>query len=175
MITPSTLERNKCLKLFQERFDAEDAGIELGDADAQECARNWECFKEAAKDGGLESQRTRMKLVKDIRSKLKEYSKKHPPAPGKADTSVGKALVLESTLACLGPPPARTFDAIHHAVTHYDEKSRKREPILEGYSSTLYTTNTDLVVLKQGEFEDRFTAFVQRYLPILFMVSRRRC
>lgn len=40
-----------------------------------------------------------------------------------------------------------------------------------GASAKLYTTDEDLVVLKQAEFEDRLTGFVQRYLPVFFMVS----
>lgn len=82
----------------------------------------------------------------------------------------GEALIYESTLASLGPPPARTFDAVHHAATRYDKKSKQQESIFDGHSARLYNTNTDLVVLKQPEYEDRLTGFVQRYLPIIFVV-----
>lgn len=78
--------------------------------------------------------------------------------------------MFESTLASLGPPPVRTFDAINRAATRYDESLKQREPIMIGTSVKLYSTNEDLVVLKQVEFEDRLTGFVQRYLPVLFMV-----
>jgi hypothetical protein len=35
---------------------------------------------------------------------------------------------------------------------------------------SLYETDDDLVLLKQPAYEDRVTTFVQRYLPILFLV-----
>jgi hypothetical protein len=84
--------------------------------------------------------------------------------------SIGKALIFESTLASFGPPPVRTFDAINHAATRYDKALKQREPIMIGTSAKLYTTNEDLVVLKQAELEDRLTGFVHRYLPVFFMV-----
>ena len=82
----------------------------------------------------------------------------------------GEALIYESTLASLGPPPARTFDAVHHAATHHDKISKQQESIFDGHSARLYSTNTDLVVLKKPEYEDRLTCFIQRYLHIIFLV-----
>jgi hypothetical protein len=79
--------------------------------------------------------------------------------------------MFESTLASLGPPPVRTFDAINHAATRYDKTLKQRDSIMIGSSAKLYTTNEDLVVLKRAEFEDRLTSFVQRYLPVFFIVS----
>lgn len=74
--------------------------------------------------------------------------------------------MFESTLASLGPPPVRIFDAINHDTTRYDKAPKQREPIMIGSSAKLYTTDEDLVVLKQPEFEDMLTSFVQRYLPV---------
>jgi hypothetical protein len=59
-----------------------------------------------------------------------------------------------------------------HATTRFNEDSKLNEPILGGYSAALYSQNEDLVMLKQPEHEDRLTAFVQRYLPVFFLVSR---
>jgi hypothetical protein len=46
--------------------------------------------------------------------------------------------------------------------------------VLAGHSATLYSSNDDLVLLKQPQHEDRLTAFVHTYLPVLFIVSRIR-
>lgn len=114
---------------------------------------------------------TRMKVVLDIRSTLKEYSRRfHFLCDYTTEARVGEALVLESTLAGLGPPPSRTYDAIHHAAFKRDTQLGNRESILHGYSANIYAENVDLVVLRQPDFEDRLTAWVQKYLPILFMV-----
>ncbi|KAF2023207.1 hypothetical protein EK21DRAFT_105440 [Setomelanomma holmii] len=79
-----------------------------------------------------------------------------------AKLGCGEALVLESTLASLGPPPVRIFDAVHHAATKYNKTLKQRDPILIGS------------ILKQAEFEDRLTGFVQRYLAVLFMLTMLR-
>jgi len=73
-------------------------------------------------------------------------------------------------MAQLGPPPIRTFDAVHHASTRYNKVADQRESIFGGYSAILYERNDDLVLLKQPAYEDRVTTFVQRYLPVLFLV-----
>jgi hypothetical protein len=63
---------------MQDRFDAEDQSIEFGDADAQECAKSWEFFRDAAEDANNTRQGSRMELMKQTRLKLKEYSKDDP-------------------------------------------------------------------------------------------------
>jgi hypothetical protein len=79
-------------------------------------------------------------------------------------------LLFESTLAILKPPPSRTFDAIYDKSRLFNETTKQWNPLLGGCSSTLYSTNDDLVLLKQPEHEDRLTAFVHKYLPVLFVV-----
>ena len=81
-------------------------------------------------------------------------------------------MLFESTLAVLKSPPSRTFDAIHHASKRFNKAAKRWDPVLGGYSATLYSTNDDLVLLKQPEHDDRLTAFVHKYLPVLFVVSR---
>jgi len=73
-------------------------------------------------------------------------------------------------MAQLGPPPIRTFDAVHHASTRFNKVANQRDPIFGGHSATLYEINHDLVLLKQPAHEDRVTTFVQQYLPVLFLV-----
>jgi hypothetical protein len=80
--------------------------------------------------------------------------------------------MFESSLAMLRAPPARTFDAIHHAFTRFNATANRKDPVLAGYSATLYSSNDDLVLLKQPQHEDRLTAFVHSYLPVLFVVSQ---
>lgn len=84
----------------------------------------------------------------------------------------GEALLLESKLAELDSPPVRTFDTLYHISTRYNKASKRREPVLGGHSATLYESENDLVLLRQPVYEDRVTMFVQRYLPILFLVRR---
>lgn len=62
------------LQTRQDEFDAEDQVLGLGNFHAKECAMNWESFRDAA-EADNEKQKERMKLVTDIRAKLKEYSK----------------------------------------------------------------------------------------------------
>ena len=87
-----------------------------------------------------------------------------------AENVEGKALLSESQMAQLGPPPIRTFDAVHHASTRFNKAANHRDLIFGGHSATLYERNDDLVLLKQPAHEDRVTTFVQQYLPVLFLV-----
>jgi hypothetical protein len=86
------------------------------------------------------------------------------------NVSSGEALLFESTLAVIKPPPKRTFDAIYHASTRFNETENRRDTIFSGCSAELYSTDDDLVLLKQPAYEDRLTLFVQRYLPVIFAV-----
>lgn len=84
---------------------------------------------------------------------------------------LGQALLFESTLAILRPPPPRTFDAIQHAFHRYDDQEDRYDPILGGFSAGFYSQRDKLVLLKQPIHEDRVTAFVQKYLAVLFTVG----
>jgi len=53
----------------------------------------------------------------------------------------------------------------------YNEREKRWDPILGGHSAELYSTNEDLVLLKQPTHEDRLTAFVHQYLAVFFAVS----
>ena len=79
-------------------------------------------------------------------------------------------MLFESTLAALGPPPNRTFDAINHKMTK-GKGNGEAATALEGCSAGLYSKNDDLVLLKQPLHEDRLTSFVQRYLAVILIVS----
>ena len=81
--------------------------------------------------------------------------------------------MFESTLAILKPPPSRTFEAVHYGAMHFDDANKKWHSVLGGKSAKLYSRNDDLVLLKQPEYEDRLTAFVHRYLPVLFVVREK--
>jgi hypothetical protein len=70
--------QSELAELEAKHYDAEDQSIEFGDADAQECAKSWESFRDAAEDVNNARQSSRMKLVKQIRLKLKEYRKVDP-------------------------------------------------------------------------------------------------
>jgi hypothetical protein len=71
------------LQAKQDRFDAEDQALGLGNFHAKECAMNWESFRDAS-EADNEKQKERMKLVSDIRTKLKEYSKGFIPSSASA-------------------------------------------------------------------------------------------
>lgn len=77
---------------------------------------------------------------------------------------------MESTLAVLKAPPTRTFDALNNAFLRFNKSANRWDPVLGGHSATLYSTNEDLVLLKQPEQSDRFTEFAERYLAFLFVV-----
>ena len=57
------------LEAKQETFDREDVKGKMSD---KQCARNWNDFKKTSESD--ESQQERMKLVRDIRTTMKEYS-----------------------------------------------------------------------------------------------------
>jgi hypothetical protein len=63
------------LQAQQDLFDAEDQSLENDDRQAKQCAMDWESFKTASSEPGNEKQKARMKLMLEIRHKLKEYSK----------------------------------------------------------------------------------------------------
>ncbi|KAH7074132.1 hypothetical protein FB567DRAFT_190544 [Paraphoma chrysanthemicola] len=147
------------LQAKQDQFDTEDQSLEHGSLESKACAMNWERFRHASGEVDNEKQRERMKLVTDIRTKIKEYR---------------EALMFESSLAMLKAPPRRTFEAINHAFTRFNKTANRRDPVLAGYSSTLYSSNDDLVMLKQPQHEDRLTSFVQSKLPVLFISGGRR-
>jgi hypothetical protein len=63
------------LQAQQDLFDAEDQSLENDDRQAKQCAMDWESFKTASSDPRNEKQKVRMKLMLEIRHKLKEYSK----------------------------------------------------------------------------------------------------
>jgi hypothetical protein len=79
--------------------------------------------------------------------------------------------MFESSLAMLKAPPKRSFEAIQHAFTRFNKTAGRTDPLLAGHSSTLYSSNDELVMLKQLEYEERLTTLVHRYLPVLFIVS----
>ena len=87
------------------------------------------------------------------------------------DQWLGEALLFESTLAILKPPPSRTFDTVHHAFMRENKSEARWDPVLGGHSAELYRKDDDLVVLKQPIYEDRITVFVQKYLSVLFIVG----
>jgi hypothetical protein len=67
-------DRLAARNLLYLQFDAQDQGLGMGNFHAKECAMNWESFRDASKANN-DQQIERMKLVIDIREKLKEYSK----------------------------------------------------------------------------------------------------
>jgi hypothetical protein len=61
------------LQAKQDHFDVQDLSLENGSRRNRECAMNWESFSAASQEPDNEKQKERMKLVIDIRAKLKEY------------------------------------------------------------------------------------------------------
>jgi hypothetical protein len=88
-----------------------------------------------------------------------------------SDHLLGQALLFESTLAVLKPPPLRTFEAVQHAFNRYNDQEKRWDPVLGGFSASLYSQKDTLILLKQPIHEDRVTAFVQKYLAIFFTVG----
>ncbi|KAH6851651.1 hypothetical protein B0T12DRAFT_484158 [Alternaria alternata] len=146
------------LQAKQDEYDAQDQGLGMGNFHAKECAMNWESFRDAS-EANNDQQKERMKLVVDIRGKLKEYR---------------EALMFESSLAMMKAPPSRNFEAIHNAFTRFNEAEKRTDPVLAGHSATLYSSNDELVMLKQPQYEDRLTKMVHRWLPVLFISGERR-
>jgi uncharacterized membrane protein YkgB len=79
--------------------------------------------------------------------------------------------MFESSLAMMKAPPKRNFEAIHNAFTRFNKAAKRTDPVLAGHSATLYSTNDELVMLKQPQYEDRLTKMVHKWLPVLFIVS----
>jgi hypothetical protein len=63
------------LQAKQDQFDVQDQSHEHGSRGGRECAMNWESFCAASQEADNEMQKERMKLVIDIRAKLKDYLK----------------------------------------------------------------------------------------------------
>jgi hypothetical protein len=70
------------LQSIQDSYDAED--YETGELDAKERARDWDTFYKAALNPNDSKAQDRMRLVKDIRSTLREYSMYRSVRPGAA-------------------------------------------------------------------------------------------
>ncbi|KAF2666786.1 hypothetical protein BT63DRAFT_427199 [Microthyrium microscopicum] len=143
------------LKKKQESFDEEDRSIKAG-REMKGCAMSWLKSQEMAKAGDAKQQE-RVDLAKDIRVKLKEYR---------------EALLFESTMASIKPPPKRTFEAIRHALYRKDDQNNEYS-ILTGSSQDMYSSNDDLVLLNHPGEQDRLTQFMHHYLPVLFTSGRR--
>ncbi|KAH6616830.1 hypothetical protein C7974DRAFT_53138 [Boeremia exigua] len=145
------------LEALQDQYDREDQSIDGGDLHTKRCAMDWEEFKGSAMPTGVEKQQRRMKLVKDIRAKMKEYR---------------KALLSESLLASLEAPPDRNFESLMYASTRPVNNTDQRDSIFGGHSATLYSSNDDMVLLKHPEHRDRLTSFVEKHMPIFFISER---
>lgn len=61
------------LEARQDAFDKEDASADL---DGKQSRRDWGVFKKRSEDPLNQRERDRMELVKQIREKIKEYSRK---------------------------------------------------------------------------------------------------
>lgn len=86
-------------------------------------------------------------------------------------TLLGKALILESTLAKIPTPDRMTLKAFRINFFHGRPEESKDWPILGGHSSNLYEDPDDLLVLHTTEPPDRLTIFAQDNLGFFFRVS----
>ncbi len=140
----------------------------------KQCARNWNEFKKRSEDN--ERQKARMRLVKEIREALKEYSKywmtpnQFPLA--QAHRKSGEAIVLESILLSINKPSLRTLTAFQNVFNNVQASGwDEGYPTLGGRSAKLYDESKDLMVLAPQQEEDRLTSFLRLYFAILFTVS----
>jgi hypothetical protein len=138
----------------QRAFDQQDL---IADMHTKQCARNYSAFEKAASQPTVYAdQKERWDLAKKIREALKEYR---------------EALLFESTLAALPPPPKgilRAFREVFH--NEFSEKDSSF-PTLGGHSADLYDDIDDLVALRVRETSDRLTNFAHERLGFLFPVS----
>ncbi|PQE28778.1 chorismate mutase protein [Rutstroemia sp. NJR-2017a WRK4] len=141
------------LEARQDEYDREDVKGSMVD---KQCARNWNEFRERARD--TERQKDRLELVKEIRRVMKEYK---------------EAIVLDSTLLSIEKPSSRTLTAFRNVFHNVHVSGIDGAyPTLGGHSSQIYDDADDLMVLKSQLEEDRLTRFLRYYFAILFTVKR---
>ncbi|EKJ71801.1 hypothetical protein FPSE_08069 [Fusarium pseudograminearum CS3096] len=128
--------------------------------------RNWKDFKTR---NGEDSERR--KLLRDIKSTLKEYSMVIHCYVTWADPLQGEALMFESTLATIPPPDRKTLKAFRTNFFHGRPGETGAFPMLGGHSASLYDESDDLLVLHSREPPDRLTMFVQDNFGYLFEES----
>ena len=139
------------LEAKQDAFDQEDLGAST---EEKRTASNWLAFNAKAAEDGNGREKKRMKIVKEVREKIKEYR---------------EAILLESTLISLKSPSRRTWKAFQN--TFHNADSEEPYPTLGGNSASLYDNRNDLMALRVGTEEDRLTAFMRYSCPWLFVVS----
>lgn len=137
----------------QQTLDEED---KRGDMGIKQCARNWEEFVRVSMKDDDSRQKERWELMLRIRHTMKEYR---------------EALMAESTLASIPPPPKRVLRAFRNEFFNGPPDDAKRVPTLGGHSRGIYDDIDDLVALSVQEHHDRLTSFAQDHLGFFFPVS----
>jgi hypothetical protein len=163
------------LEAQQEQYDREDI---RSTTEEKASARDWITFRERSKQVNNDRDRKRMALVMEIREKLKEYSsciRSTSDGGLEEETNIiladlGEAVLLESALLSLKPPPSRTLTAFRN-VFHNVGGKFPEFPMLDGRSAEILDNTDDLMALHPRTDEDRLTQFMRNYLPILFVVS----
>ncbi|KAK1773304.1 hypothetical protein QBC45DRAFT_340194, partial [Copromyces sp. CBS 386.78] len=110
--------------------------------------RNWEDFKERSA-----TDPSRIDLLKKIRETLKEYR---------------EALFLESSLARIPSPDARTLKAFEYNFFHALRGDPDSFPTLGGSSVSIYDDADDLVALHTVEPVDRMSSFNSLHITLGF-------
>lgn len=139
-----------------------------GDMDLEEAAETWEVMVEQTKDGRIEAQEI-MRLVKELRVKMKEY-RKWPRSfvVYRIHLELDEALDLQSRIARLHTPDKRVFRVAQNELWGggpLDSDGRKRDPIVGGKTKDYLDTENDLVSLKAPVETDTLSRMLRAIWP----------
>ena len=153
----------------QDKYDTEDF---VGTTQEKESVRNWKVFKEKASEPGNTRERARMKVVKEIEEKIKQYRISSFHCLRETNKPhLEKAIIRQSTLLSLGTPSSRVLQAFRNEF-HNLANPEGSFSTLGGCSSKILDNSDDLMVLHNQVDEDRLTSFLRRYFSILFIVGQ---
>jgi hypothetical protein len=141
------------LQAQQRAFDDED--LTTTDLAMKQCSRNYSTLTKAVEDGDPKQQQ-RWELMLRIRKTMRDYR---------------EALMFESTLATMPPPPKKVLRAFQEEYYNQHDGKSQPFPTLGGHSADIYDDRDDLVALRVLDDSDRLTTFAQERLAFLFPVS----
>ncbi|OCK99271.1 uncharacterized protein K441DRAFT_652670 [Cenococcum geophilum 1.58] len=142
------------LEALQDEYDREDLQASW---DEKSSRRDWKTFQARARDANFPREQKKMKLVEEIRAKIKEYK---------------EAVLLDSAFLSMRRPSKQVHEAFYNHF--WNTNNRKGSfPTLLGNSSITYDDRDDLVALVRPAEEDRLSALLRKRCSILFMTKRK--
>lgn len=160
------------LLMLEQRIEELDQEVQKSKSlDMKEAARTWEVLVKQNEQGDSKAQES-IKLLAELRTKLKEYRRHQTPRYSDLLLTVtDESLLLQSRIAKLDRPQQRVIDSFRIWFDGGPQNTvgEKPKPVLGGQAKYVLDNKQDLTCLKAPQDTDFLSRFLQRHWPVKVM------